>query len=431
MRVIHHFIQRVPPALGGSESYFDRLGRFLALHGDSVHVWSSTAVDLSEMWQSRYSGNDEDEKGKRKKEKGKREEEKWESGSSFTVHRYRPLTFPGRRYLLKAASLIPVRRWQCLTRPSNPICPAMWRDAGRYDGPIDAVHASAFPYTFPIICGYRLARRRGVPFLLTPFLHLGDPNEPCDRVRRQYTAPPLRWLLHQADRIFVQTPSEFRAVVALGVPEQRVILQGLGVDASECTHGNRERARQEWGIRPDEPVIGHLANLSEEKGSCDLLRAWGGRGRIVLAGPAMPNFTRFGHRFPDWDQVTRLGTLTESQKRDFFAGIDVFVLPSRTDSFGLVLLEAWANAKPVIAYRAGGPADLIRDGIDGLLAPCGDHGSLRAACERLVRDAQLRKRLGVAGRERTHVEFQWDQKLTIVREQIPDCDGRYPASRHA
>ena len=90
----------------------------------------------------------------------------------------------GRRWLLKPLSLIPLSSWQCLTLPCNPVCPGMWRDAGRFAGPVDAVHAFAFPYSFPAACGLRLARRRGVPFLLTPFLHLGDPTDPRDRTRR-------------------------------------------------------------------------------------------------------------------------------------------------------------------------------------------------------------------------------------------------------
>src|SRR5581483_7615653 len=133
----------------------------------------------------------------------------------------------------------------------------------------------------------------GVPFLLTPFLHLGDPDDPADRTRRQYTAAPLRWLLQRADRVLVQTPSEFRAVTGLGIPEDRVVLQGLGVDPAECTGGDRDAARRAWGVGPDEVVVGHLANLSAEKGTVDLLaasaRAWaaGARFRLVLAGPDM------------------------------------------------------------------------------------------------------------------------------------------------
>src|SRR5262249_4603198 len=147
-----------------------------------------------------------------------------------------------------------------------------------------------------------------------------------------------------------------------------VVVQGLGVDPAECTGGDRSAARAAWGVRPDEVMVGHLANASVEKGTVDLLaaaaRLWDtGEGfRIVLPGPEMPNFRAFWERFPHRDRVRQLGPITDAQKRDFFAGIDAFALPSRSDSFGLVLLEAWANARPNLVYRAGGPAELVRDG---------------------------------------------------------------------
>lgn len=326
--------------------------------------------------------------------------------------RYRPLRFPGRRYLLKALSLLPHPPLQALTLPCNPVCPRMWRDVARYTGPLDAVHAFAFPYSFLSMCALRLARRRNVPFLLTPFLHLGDPDDPRDRTRRQYTSAPLRWVLRQADRVFVQTPSEFRAVVELGVPEGRVTLQGLGVDPADCTGGNRDTARKEWSVRDGEVVVGHLANLSREKGTLDLVQA-AGNVRVVLAGPEMPNVRRV--ILPP--TVTKFGPLTDTQKRDFFAGIDVFALPSRTDSFGLVLLEAWANAKPVVCYRAGGPGDLVRHGEDGFLAMCGDITELAKCLTQLATDEELRRVFGEAGRRRIEVEFNWDEKLRLVRTE--------------
>jgi glycosyltransferase involved in cell wall biosynthesis len=326
--------------------------------------------------------------------------------------------------MLKALSLLPVRSWQCLTMPCNPFAPGMARAAARYEGPLDAVHALAFPYAFPILCALKLARRRGVPFLLTPFLHLGDPAAPHDRTRRQYTSAPLRWLLRQADVVFVQTNSEFQAALDLGVREERVVLQGLGVEPEECTGGDRESARRTWGIAKDEVVIGHLANASAEKGTIDLLRAakraWaaGQRFRVVLAGPEMGNFRKFWDAFPRKDHVIKLGVLSEGQKRDFFAAIDVFALPSRTDSFGLVLLEAWANGKPNLVYRAGGPAELVRDGIDGLHAKCGDVADLERQLVRLVSSAELRRTLGARGESRIEREFCWDDRLSLVRETI-------------
>ena len=151
--------------------------------------------------------------------------------------------------------------------------------------------------------------------------------------------------------------------------------------------------------------------------------------RLVLAGPAMPNFLHVWQSYPHRAAVTRLGVLTDSARRDFFAGIDAFCLPSRTDSFGLVLPEAWANGKPVVAYRAGGPADLIRDGVDGFLVKCGDVAGLRARLRQLAADRQLARRMGEAGRERMATDFGWERSLRLVRETITSLlsSGRPPA----
>jgi glycosyltransferase involved in cell wall biosynthesis len=409
MRVAH-FVQRYPPALGGSEAYFARLSRHLAERGDDVDVWTSNALDLEALWSPRG----------RCLPPGVTVED------GVTVRRYRLWRMHGRRWLLKPLSLVPVRTWQCLTMPCNPIAPRMWRDAGRGTVDYDVVHASAFPYAWPITCGLRLARRLRIPFLLTPFLHLGDPNDRFDRTRRQYTGPPLRRLLRAADRVFVQTPTERAAVIELGVPAERIVLQGLGVAPNECTGGNREHARASWNVRAGEVVVGHLGNNSIEKGTVDLLRAaellWrrGVQFTVCLAGPEMPNFRRFFEAFGGAVRVNRLGRLTDEQKRDFYSGIDLFALPSRSDSFGLVLLEAWANGLPNVAYRAGGPADLINDGRDGLLAGCGDVDELAAALRRVIGNARLRETLGAEGRRRVARDFRWEDKLRLVHEVMQE-----------
>ncbi len=412
---IAQFIHRYPPAHGGAEAYVARLDRYLAGRGPSVRVWTTTAIDLP-AFQRR--GHRETTPGSESRE------------SAIAIQRYRPLRFPARRYLLKAASLVPASPLQCLTAPCNPVCPRMWRDAARYDGPLDAVHASAFPYSFPIACALRLARRRRVPFYLTPFLHLGDPANPRDPTRRQYTAPHLRWLLRRADGVFVQTGLEREAVESMGIPRDRILLQGLGVEPAECTGGNRSFARYAWGIAPPEVVVGHLANNSAEKGTIDLLRAaelaWsrGCRFRVALAGPEMPNFQSFWKSFGPKAHVARLGVLSDRQKRDFLAGIDLHALPSRCDSFGLVLLEAWVNGKPNVAYRAGGPGELIRHGSDGLLARCGDVEELAAGLIELVDHADLRHSLGEAGRARIDREFGWQDKLELVERTLRGVSPR-------
>src|SRR5262249_59300158 len=109
-----HFIQRYPPALGGSEAYFARLGRHLAGCGDAVTVWTTSALDLEAFWQP----------------SGRLLPEGTTTADGVTVRRYRPWRWPLRRYILKAVSLIPLRRWQGRPPPCNPVAVGMWRSAG-------------------------------------------------------------------------------------------------------------------------------------------------------------------------------------------------------------------------------------------------------------------------------------------------------------
>jgi glycosyltransferase involved in cell wall biosynthesis len=253
-------------------------------------------------------------------------------------------------------------------------------------------------------------------------VHLGDPDDANDRTRKEYTTPALSSLIQAADRIFVQTDLERKELLGRGVGEKKLILLGMGVEPQECTGGDRESARQKWQVQEGEVVVGHLANNSQEKGTIDLLLAadqlWrqGRRFRLVLAGPEMANFRSFWRSWRSVGPVIRLGQIDDREKRNFFAGIDLFALPSRSDSFGLVLLEAWANCIPNVAYRAGGVAEVIHHQQDGLLVRCGDLSELASALDRLIADTGLRQRLGASGRERVLREFRWQDKLAKVRQ---------------
>jgi glycosyltransferase involved in cell wall biosynthesis len=407
MRVAQ-FVHRYPPAIGGAEAWAERLSKHLIDEGHSVAVWTTTAVDLSAFMQ----------RGHRETAPG------MDVVDGVAVRRYRPeFRFPGRRLVFKALSMFPGMTWRAMTQPWAPLSLRMWRDAG-HETRVGVVHAIAFPYASIIHCAMRLARRAKVPFIVTPFLHLGDPDNPNDPIRRAYTARHLVAALRQANRVIVQTPTEARTVEGLGVSADRIVLQGLGVNPAECTGGDREAVRRAWGVRDGEVVIGHLANLSMEKGTLDLmcaaeeLRRAGVPVRVVLAGPEMPVFQKFRRWTGRTDWEIQLGVLNEQQKRDFFAGIDVLVLPSISDSFGLVFLEAWANAVPVVGYRAGGVVDVIRHEQDGLLVKCGDLQGLAAAIRRLVDNAEIRKAWGRAGQERISGDFRWEDKLQIASDAL-------------
>src|SRR5438067_355583 len=130
---IAHFVQRYPPALGGSEAYFARLSRYLATAGDALTVFTTNADDLSAFWSRRAQSFPPGE----------------QTIDGVRVVRYPLFRLPAQRQILKALSLIPVPRWQRLTLSCNPIAPRMWRAPSEE---FDVVHATAFPYGSVLAC---------------------------------------------------------------------------------------------------------------------------------------------------------------------------------------------------------------------------------------------------------------------------------------
>jgi glycosyltransferase involved in cell wall biosynthesis len=122
-------------------------------------------------------------------------------------------------------------------------------------------------------------------------------------------------------------------------------------------------------------------------------------------------FDRVYGNLPDGDRarIHLLGPVSDDVKQDLLAATDLFAMPSRVDSFGIVYLEAWAYGVAVIGCRAGGVPDVISDGRDGLLVEFGDEASLAAAIESLLDDAELRQAMGQRGRAKVKARYTWDR----------------------
>ncbi len=111
-----------------------------------------------------------------------------------------------------------------------------------------------------------------------------------------------------------------------------------------------------------------------------------------------------------------LGFIPDEDKRDLLDAGDVFVMPSRTDSFGIVYLESWLYKKPVIGALAGGVPEVISHGEDGYLVPFGDVTRLADCIATLLTDKDLARRFGEAGCRKVLTEHTWDKKYDMISQ---------------
>jgi glycosyltransferase involved in cell wall biosynthesis len=413
LRIVH-ICPRYPPSPGGAELFFAKISAGLAQAGHTVDVWTTTARSV-DAFTSRSAAV-------------------LPEGTTVTdgvrVRRY-PLWHPPlRRYVATALHPLPLgRAWRAATLRWNPLPLGLARDAAIASEPLDVVHGAGLPYSLLLDTAVRLARRTGARLVLTPFAHLGDPADDRNKIRRTYLSKLNVSLLQAADVVLVQTQAERSALAAAGVDLSRMRIVGMGVDPAECTNGERARGRTRWQLG-DEPVIGHLANKSADKGTVDLLeaaaRAWsrGARFTVLLAGEEMQSFRLFWRQYPFRDRVRNVEVLTHEEKRDFFAAIDVFALPSYVESFGISLLEAAANAVPSVAYALGGPAELLHHGATGLLVPPGDIETLASSFIELTSDRPRRQQLGEAA-SRLAARWPWGRVLDTVMREYHTRDGHW------
>lgn len=399
------FTHRYHPCLGGAEAFGRAMVRRFVAAGHAVDVATSDAHDLWYFTDRRRRRLDAP---------------RVQAVDGATVRRFPVRHVPLQRYVTRLLSYAPHWPTRCRVASYMPILPGI----GRIRGDYDAVFAVGFPYTVFAYAALRTARNAGAPLVLTPFLHLATPDDPF---RKYYTRPHQIRLLREADTVVVVTGIEADAVAGWGVPRSRILTLPMAVEHGEVTGGDPAALRRRLGIPGGRTVVGHLATLDVNKGSIDLLRAVARLNEarpaddpvhLVLAGTSSPGFEAFlaawpGGR-PGW--LALPGTLSNAERADLFAGIDVFCMPSRTDSFGIVFLEAWANGVPVVAAAAGGVPEVVGHGRTGLLVRFGAVDELAGALGALVDDPARARGLGEAGRTLVNSGYTWDDRFaTLLR----------------
>ena len=243
----------------------------------------------------------------------------------------------------------------------------------------------------------------------------------------------LRYVHNQTRRTFAPTPDLCEELARLGFA--RLAVLSRGVDTRQFRPELRSGAlRAEWGAGPDDPVAIHVGRMAAEKNYPLLFRAYAAMKeanpacRFVLAGEG-PLKRALMREHPD---CVFAGLFPRDQIGTYYASADIYVHASLTETFGNVVTEAMSSGLAAAAFDYAAARMFIRDGENGLSAPCGSPGALVAAGRRLAADAPLRARLRAAAR--TAVEAQsWDAVVARFERDLEAeaAPGGVPAAAAA
>lgn len=292
-------------------------------------------------------------------------------------------------------------------------------------GQIDLIHGFNISWEYPLVAGWQMAQQWGIPFVATPFAHLGLAHG--DRVALNSTMPHQLAALRGAAAVLPLTAVEAQGLAHYGLAANRLHPIGGGADSQPPELWDEPTLRQQIALPPRYAIF--VGRASYDKGAIHAaqailhLRQQGQAVSLVLVGHSTAEFDQFYGRLTPAEQaaVRPLGPLDEVAKHSLLRHSDLLLLPSQADSFGIVLLEAWAHGKPIVAARAGGIPGVVQDGRDGVLVPFGDVPTLAQTILRLWDDAPLRHQLGQHGRARLATEYQWSAVAQRVLQAYQNC----------
>jgi len=204
------------------------------------------------------------------------------------------------------------------------------------------------------------------------------------------------------------------------IPLNKIIIIPNGVDLKRFyPRSNAEKIRKEFGVDSKTILIGTVGRMVPEKGHIFLIEAlkqlknrFSNLKCIFLgSGPLLINTYNKAAVLGVEDMCIFAGIRNNIEK--IYPILNLFVLPSIREPFGLVLLEAMATQIPVVATASGGPSEFIKSGVNGVLVPPKDVNALASVIKQIIQNEDFAKKIAARGRA-TVVQF-FDIKKTVAK----------------
>lgn len=244
-----------------------------------------------------------------------------------------------------------------------------------------------------------------------------------------------RAMLDEVDAILCVGYSEYEKVKqALGEDRVYFLPNGVHPERFEANDTERSQARAELGFEPDSFIYGCISRLDPQKNQLLLIEAFAALAKqnpkagLLICGPmtnaayaakleAAAKASGFAERIRILPPVTP----DTDEHRLRFAALDCFVLPSRHEPFGIVVLEAWAAGKPVIAADVGGLGRLVAHKETGLKFESGDVEALTTYMQQISTEPECRHALTQAAQAEVRRSYTWPQiaqQLETIYQQV-------------
>lgn len=295
-------------------------------------------------------------------------------------------------------------------------------------GPYDVIHAH---YWLSGVAGSYLKQAWDAPLVVSfhtlarvkDVASMGEAPEPIFRKRGEDR------VIRAADRIVAPTEIERAQLLELYTADPAgIYVVPPGVDLERFSPGDRATARRRFGF-DDDPTVVFVGRLQPFKGidvavqALARLQRMVPDARLVIVGGDSPRGSRgekmrlrlAARRLGVADRLRFLEPVPHAELPDLYRAADVVVVPSASESFGLVALEAEACGTPVVATAVGGLRLTVRDGETGYLVGSRDPAAFAAALSRVLADPSARERLG-SNAVRLARRFPWSSTANGILE---------------
>ena len=411
MRVLN-IIQKYYPSRGGAELAMQTLSEYLVSKlGYDVDVWTTDAFYAEALWDL----------------EGKFIEQLEEDINGVHVRRF-PLKFGifNHKYINKVMCEVFKRMpfFKLSNLFSSPTVWSMLKEVKQGNLPrYDYVTVSAAPSYFLFYVGYLISKMQNIPYIVMPALHLDRKLEPS--LRKKYYRKMAIPFYEHADKIILNTQSEGELLYefckdnGVVLDKEKFVVTGQGVFLDKISGGNGKSFREKYGIT--KPIVFQIGAKSIEKGSYNLVEAmkkvWdlGTECQLVFAGMRNDDFSTFinGQEEKYKRNILNIDDISESEKWDLYDAGDIYSMISKTDSFGIVYLEAWSYKKPVLGCDNNVIKEVISDGNDGFLIKFDDIEGISDKIMMLLKDNSLREKLGTNGYNKVKERYDWKENLKV------------------